>query len=557
MNNSTNNKNCLVKLFKSEEVFIIEDTEKCTFWFKADDIATILDIKKIKNSIQDFGDDEKKLIEINTIKGNRKANFVSSNGLYRLLFNSQKPIGREFFKLAETLLDEEVEKLIRDQQEHQEENKLLKEDSFKQRQDMLLAHFDVHSKNVVYIIKIKDNDDGSYIIKLGHSMKGIRKRFLEHSVNYKRCGPIVLLDCFEVEKSYDFEQCIHSMLKKHVVKNLPGHENEVELFLIGGDLTYKMVIDMINNNIHRYRDIEKEYLKIQIEHLKLEKKYNELLQSRNTDPVAVNVHAKEDMLACIKLENESLKQFFEEKIHVIEKLITELQTPKKTTNNFNQPLGTLGQFVQKINPESMSLIKTYETISDVVKEYGHALMKKPSLNKAIAENTIYRGFRWAFVARDQDPNILANIEPTVGTRDQNLGYIAKLDADKTTILKIYVDRKTAAKMNDCKSSSSLDLIVMKKRMYENHYYILYQDCDENTRLDYENKHGVPLLYKTNGVGKFDMDGELVHEYTCKFHCTHGPDVSEKTLNKALETGLPYNNFTYRFIGEKLAVPALD
>jgi prophage antirepressor-like protein len=254
MNNSTNNKNCLAKLFKSEEVFIIEDTEKCTFWFKADDIATILDIKKIKNSIQNFGDDEKKLIEINTIKGNRKANFVSSNGLYRLLFNSQKPIGREFFKLAETLLDEEVEKLIRDQQEDQEENKLLKEDSLKQRQDMLLAHFDVHSKNVVYIIKIKDNDDGSYIIKLGHSMKGIRKRFLEHSVNYKRCGPIVLLDCFEVEKSYDFEQYMHSRLKKHAVKNLAGHEKEIELFLIGGDLTYKMVIDMINNNIHRYRE---------------------------------------------------------------------------------------------------------------------------------------------------------------------------------------------------------------------------------------------------------------------------------------------------------------
>jgi len=120
-------------------------------------------------------------------------------------------------------------------------------------------------------------------------------------------------------------------------------------------------------------------------------------------------------------------------------------------------------------------------------------MKKPSLNKAIAENTIYRGFRWAFVARDQDPNILANIEPTVDSRDQNLGYVAKLDIDKTTILKIYVDRKTAAKMNDCKSSSSLDLVVMNKRLYENHYYILYQDCDENTRLDYENKNGFKLL----------------------------------------------------------------
>jgi hypothetical protein len=455
-------------------------------------------------------------------------------------------------------------KFRRDQEEYQEENKLLKEDACNQRQKMLLSQYGHRNKNIVYIIKVKDNDDGSYIIKLGQSIRGIRNRFQEHSANYKHYGGAVLLDCFEVEKSYDFEQYIHSRLKKHAVKNLAGHEKEIELFLIGGDFTYKMVIDIINANIHRYRDIEKEYLKIKLEYFNLEKKYNELLQPRNTQSDG-NIAVPEYILAYIKLENEGLKrciqdlkQFFEEKIDakdiLVEKLITELKAPKKITNNFNQPLGTLGQFVQKINPESMSLIKTYETVSDVVKEYGHALIKKPSLNKAIAENTIYRGFRWAFVARDQDPNILANIEPTVGTRDQNLGYIAKLDSCKTTILKIYVDRKTAAKMNDCKTSSSLDLVVMNKRLYENNYYMLYQDCDENIRLEYENKYGAPMLYKTNGVGKFDMKGELVHEYTCKFHCSNGPDVSEKTLNKALETGLPYNNFTYRFIGEKLVLP---
>jgi prophage antirepressor-like protein/predicted phosphodiesterase len=554
MNNPIN-KNCLVKLFNDEKVSIIEDPDNCTFWFRADDIATILDIKRIRSSIHDFNEDEKKPIKIKTNGGLQKVIFISSNGLYKLLLNSQKPNAKKFLKMSGELMDEEVEKLIRDQQEDQEENKLLNEGVCNQRQKMLLSQYGYCNKNIIYIIKIKDNDDGSYVIKLGQSIKGIKNRFQEHSVKYNHYGGPVLLDCFEVEKSHEFEQYMHSRLKKHAVKNLAGHEKEIELFLIGGDLTYKMVIDMINNNIHRYRDIEKEYLKIQIEHLKLEKKYNELLQSRKIEPVAGNIDISEEALACIKLENESLKQFFEEKIHVIEKLITELQTPKKITNNFNQPLGTLGQFVQKINPESMTLIRTYETVSDVVKEYGHALMKKPSLNKAIAENTIYRGFRWAFVARDQNPDVLANIEPTVDSRDQNLGYVAKLDIDKTTILKIYVDRKTAAKMNDCKSSSSLDLVVMNKRLYENHYYMLYQDCDENTRLDYENKNGAPLLYKTNGVGKFDMDGELVHEYTCKFHCTHGPDVSEKTLNKALETGLPYNNFTYRFIGEKLAVPS--
>jgi hypothetical protein len=323
MNNSID-KNCLVKLFNDEKVSIIEDPDNCTFWFRADDIAKVLDIKRIRSSIHDFNEDEKKPIKIKTNGGLQKVIFISSNGLYKLLLNSQKPNAKKFFKMSGELIDEEVEKLICDK-EDQEENKPLNEGVCNQRQKMLLSQYGYCNKNIIYIIKIKDNDDGSYVIKLGQSIKGIKNRFQEHSVKYNHYGGPVLLDCFEVEKSHEFEQYMHSRLKKHAVKNLAGHEKEIELFLIGGDFTYKMVIDIINTNIHRYRDIETEYLKLQLEHSKLEKKYNELLQSRKIEPAAVNIHTVEDILAYIKLENESLKQYFEEKIHakniIFEKLI--------------------------------------------------------------------------------------------------------------------------------------------------------------------------------------------------------------------------------------------
>jgi len=76
--------------------------------------------------------------------------------------------------------------------------------------------------------------------------------------------------------------------------------------------------------------------------------------------------------------------------------------------------------------------------------------------KAIQENTIYREFCWLLVERNLDPNIIHSIEPTKETKIQNLGYIAKLDANKIEILNVYLDRKTAAQLNGYQISSALD-----------------------------------------------------------------------------------------------------
>jgi hypothetical protein len=67
---------------------------------------------------------------------------------------------------------------------------------------------------------------------------------------------------------------------------------------------------------------------------------------------------------------------------------------------------------------------------------------------------VYHGFRWAFVDRHQDPSILHDLPPTKKTRLQNNGYIAKLSKNKTDILTVYIDRKTAAIQNGYASASA-------------------------------------------------------------------------------------------------------
>jgi hypothetical protein len=99
-----------------------------------------------------------------------------------------------------------------------------------------------------YVIKVKTYENGSYVIKIGESRRGITDRYKEHKSKYDEC---LLLDCFVVKNSKDFETFIkeHELIRVNKVKDLPGHESELELFLIGKNLTYQTLLNIVNNNI--------------------------------------------------------------------------------------------------------------------------------------------------------------------------------------------------------------------------------------------------------------------------------------------------------------------
>ena len=177
-------------------------------------------------------------------------------------------------------------------------------------------------------------------------------------------------------------------------------------------------------------------------------------------------------------------------------------------------------------------------------------IKRPSINKAILENTIYCGYRWLLVDRDSDPNIIHNISSTKQTKTQILGYIAQLNSEKTEILNVYLDRKTAANFNGYESSSALDNPVKNGTIATGYYYMLYNDCDSLLIEQFEEKNSAPLLYK-NGVGQFDLQNNLIKTFTCKYDCIKQLKISDKTLTKALTKNMQYNGYYFRELGSKL------
>ena len=415
-------------------------------------------------------------------------------------------------------------------------NKETKEKLIRQREldneKFLLKEYD-NIGNMIYIIKVKTNNNGTYIVKIGESRKGIRNRYNEHKNKYDEC---LLLNCFEVDKSKDFESFLHHRPEIYLnkVADLLGHEKENELFLIGTGLTYASVLKIINDNIDNYKYKVRELL------LELE-----LLKSTNSNPINNNDTLLKELVATNKILYNKVSSLETTMQQILTKL-NEKET--KVVTGFNQQMTHLGPRLQKINPENLQLNKIYESVTEAMNENKN--IKRPSIMKAIEENTIYCGFRWLLIERNLESNIIHSIEPTKETKVQNLGYIAKLNATKSEILNVYLDRKSAAQLNGYQSSSALDNHVKHNSLINGYYYTLYDACEQGLLHNFENQHGTPLLYK-NGIGQYNLNNELLCEFSCKYDCIRELKMSDKTLAKALTNNIPYNNYYYKELGSKL------
>jgi prophage antirepressor-like protein len=554
----------IIKAFNANDLHtevVIKGT-KTDPLFRANDIGIILEINNIRMSIIDFDESEKRAVSSTDSTGRMQdVTFLTEKGLYKVLFRSRKPIAQRFQDWVCEVIKEirlngiyELQQEIVQKQKELEQtknemsaiettkNKEMEEKLIKQKEldneKFLLKQFN-NAGNMVYIIKVKTYENGSYVVKIGESRIGITGRYNEHKSKYEEC---VLLDCFCVNKSKDFEHFLHchNTIKPNIVKNLPNHDSENELFLIGGNLTYKILLKIVNDNIDNYNYKVNELL-IEIENLKFKNQENAVSTHVTNDNELLKeiIHTNKILLSKVN----SLEQTNKEILHKLNS-----QQEKKIVTGFNQQIPNLGPRLQKINPETLQLIKVYESVTEAMNESKH--IKRPSVMKSITENTIYCGFRWLLVERNLDPNIVHEIKPTKETKVQNLGYIAQLDKDKTKIVNVYIDRKTAAHFNGYTSLSALDNPVKNNSLANGFYYVLYNNCDEELTIKFEEINGAPMLYK-NGVGQYDANNNLIKEFECKYDCIKSLAISDKTLTKALTKNFPYNGHYYKEIGEKL------
>ena len=512
--------------------------------FRASDIGEILEMGNIRTSIQYFDETERHVHTMDTSTGPKQVTFLTEKGLYKILFKSRKPIAEKFQNWVCQVIKEirlnsvyNLQKQLEKQKTELQEiesvkNKEMEEKIVKEKENILLKEY-CNSGPLVYIIKVKTFPNGEYVVKIGHSTIGIQNRYYEHKKNYEQC---ILMNCVSLDKSKDFERFLHqhNSIRVNKVNYLTGHEHENELFLIGKELTYEMILTIINDNKNNFNYNIGELMK-----------ENELLKYKvESNQNNLNNELLTELNNTIKVLSNKLDYLENTNKEILNKLNS---TETRTTTNFQEPLPTIGPRLQKINPDTLQIIKVYETVTECMKE--DSAIKRPSIHKAIEENLVYKGFRWMYVDRELDPNVLYNIQPNKKSKSQNLGYIAKLNATKTQIINVYIDRKTAAVQNGYESTSALDNPVKKGTLAKGHYYMLYDTCEENLKREFVNRVGEPILYK-DGVGQYDTQNNLIREFVCKYDCIKTLQMSDKTLAKALDKNKAYNGHYYKSLGTK-------
>jgi phage anti-repressor protein len=418
----------------------------------------------------------------------------------------------------------------------------LKKEKNIEKHKILLREF-ATAGAMVYILRVKSYENGEYIIKIGESRRGIEGRFNEHKSNYEEA---ILLDCFLVKRSRDFEKFLHNHkdIRLNQVTTLQGHERERELFLVGKELSYGMILNVIKKNINQFNDIDYSTLFNELDSIKsMLSNQTTPMSQQNTSNQSTNDNIIQQLLDNQALLLDKITSLEKTNKEILQKLSA---SQTKITTGFEAPRPTLGPRLQKINPETLQLIKVYETVSECMRE--DSKNKRPSIEKAIRDNITYNGYRWAYVDRELDPNTITNLQPTKITKAQSLGYIAKLNASKTQILNVYLDRKTAAINNNYQSNSALDNPVKNGTITNGHFYMLYDKCENELKNAFSVQ--TPILYK-DGVGQYDGQNNLLREFICKYDCIKSLQISDKTLAKALDKEVSYNGYYYRSLGSKL------
>ena len=94
------------------------------------------------------------------------------------------------------------------------------------------------------------------------------------------------------------------------------------------------------------------------------------------------------------------------------------------------------------------------------------------------------------------------------------------------------------------------MIIKNISLTNGHYYMLYDKYDDELKDNFVQKYGEPLLYK-DGVGQYNVENMLIAEFVCKHDCIKQLKMSDKTLSKALDKNILYNNCYFKSVGSKL------
>jgi len=247
--------NCIIKAFENNPISIIEENvdNKKLYCFKANDIAKVLDILNIRQSIQNYDEDERVVRKVYDPYGTLQDTiFLTSRGVYRLLYNSKKEIAKKFRKWASDILDDIIFNQSKELQRQLQEkdNKLQLLELQNQEKDVKINLMTRKTNKFelgesVYIFHSTFNDDDKQIdlYKVGRTKNANLRDSIHKTASYKgillqvRCVDCVLLERvvhfllnkYRCANRREWFNCSYDIVKRCIYYAKALLENEIDL----------------------------------------------------------------------------------------------------------------------------------------------------------------------------------------------------------------------------------------------------------------------------------------------------------------------------------------
>lgn len=518
----------------SYEVSIVWEDDKPLF--RANDVGKILRHSNIRTLITAYDDDEKVVRKAYTPGGQQDVIFLTEFGLYRVLMTTNKKVKNSFRKWVYEVLTEirktgkyELEKALQAKEEEKqiaieaalrekavEQENLLRQNSH----ETLLAAF--RKKPVVYFGRIRTESD-KWLVKIGSTDDlDVRVPGLVGEL-----GSFQLFHVIECSQHRKFERFIqnHRMVLPFVYREpiFEGRRSNGEVFLMTEE-EIKRTIDVAKRNLLKF------LCTTTVQQL------NELERLRHD---AIDEEAAEIVPVPPR--------------HVAEMAVQANVPHREIVPEERRYTQARGCKVQRYSADGRQLLKTYVGLTEASRDPdvpGDPVV--PSIKRANKDNSVYKGFRWAELARELPDNhvqVLASTNESIIPVQK--GYVAMLNLERTHIVNVFCDQKAAAENRQFKSLAAISKAIRCESKSGGHFFQMWDDVPPALQNAWLAEHTLPAKRSTTnskGVRQIDpTTGACVHDFSSVTDIIKTFKVGRATLYKSIENGWTLKGFRWQWI----------
>ena len=557
--------------------------------FLARNIAKVFNIVSINSHVVDYDETEKIQDTLRTNGGIQKCSFLTEKGFYKFIFNSRKEKSDKLknwiftilcqlrlngvYKLGDIIENDESTTGSNSDSENTKKNNKIQIEENKSIDDLFIesqlkisrhnALLEASKKSrVIYICELSEKFENKTLIKIGKT-DDIKQRIIGLKTQYQK--PVILLHVFHCDNNSEFEKYLHNheeFKKNRFTENLENGETSREIYMLDDYFNINFILSIISKNIKKYEKLNyDEYVEIQnneIEKLRLnleiEKERNKNLsinlnKTQNINCDLINDSEISDNIKIIKIEESSA----ESNISDIQENNTEINISQNENieNEYNE-----NDFIKKRKKKIVNYIQQYDVNGNLIKYYESFIdlirdipgTSVSGLKHSMTKSSLYHGFRWKIIEKTEDPTLKFDIGETNDIKVSRREFIAHLNIDKTTILKVYSEQKDFAKEYKL-SHSAVCCAIKRESRTQGGYIKYYDDCPIELRELYEQNNNLPEIQKKGNsltVSKIDKKtNEILKIYDSIADAIKENPMSRLSLQYASKNNTIHNNFKWK------------